>query len=92
MRRKNALELVHIYVCYVDAKSHAGAQCFVTFIDYYNRNLWAFVLKTKDQVLSVFKEFQARAERESKQKLKAVRTDNGGSTEVSLRSTTDVKI
>ena len=78
MRRKNALELVHIYVCYVDAKSHAGAQCFVTFIDYYNRNLWAFVLKTKDQVLSVFKEFQARAERESKQKLKAVRTDIGG--------------
>ena len=69
MRRKNALELVHIYVCYVDAKSHAGAQCFVTFIDYYNRKLWAFVLKTKDQVLSVFKEFQARAKREFRMKV-----------------------
>ena len=40
--------------------------------------LWAFMLKTKDQVLSIFKEFQARAEREYGQKLKVVRTDNGG--------------
>ena len=32
----------------------------------------------KDQVLSVFKEFQAKAERESRRKLKVVRTDNGG--------------
>ena len=49
-----------------------------TFIDDYNRKLWAFVLKSKDQVLSVFKDFQARAERESRRKLKVVQTDNGG--------------
>ena len=36
------------------------------------------MLKSKDQVLSVFKEFQARAERESAQKLKVVQTDNNG--------------
>ena len=36
MRRKNALELVHTDVCCVDAKSHVGAQYFVTFIDDYN--------------------------------------------------------
>ena len=36
------------------------------------------MLKTKEQVLSVVKEFQARVERESRQKLKAVWTDNGG--------------
>ena len=29
MRRKVALELVHTNVCYVDAKSHAGAQYWV---------------------------------------------------------------
>ena len=40
--------------------------------------MWAFVLKSKDQVLSVFKEFHVRAERESGQKLKSVRSDNGG--------------
>ena len=44
----------------------------MTFIDDYTRKLWAFVLKSKDQVLSFFKEFQARAERESGQKLKVV--------------------
>ena len=62
----------------------------MTFIDDYSRKLWDFVLK--DQVLSTYKEYHARTERESRRKLKAVRTDNGGSTEVSLRSTTDVKI
>ena len=50
----------------------------VTLIDDYSRKLWAFVLKSKDQVLSVFKEFQAKAERESRRKLKVVWTDNGG--------------
>ena len=40
--------------------------------------MWAFVLVSKDQLLSVFKEFHARAERESGQKLKVVRIDNGG--------------
>ena len=58
------LELLHTNVCYVDTKSHASSQYFVTFIDDYGRKLWAFVLKTKDQVL-VFKEFQARAKRET---------------------------
>ena len=76
MRRKGALELVHLDVCYVDAKSHVGAWYSVMFIDNYIWKFWASVLKAKDQVLSVFKEFQARAERESKQKLKVVKTDN----------------
>ena len=36
------------------------------------------MLKTKDQVLEAFKEFQAIVERETGQKLKCVRADNGG--------------
>ena len=52
-------------VCFVDAQSHCGGQYFVTFIDDFHRKLWAFMLKSKDQVLLVFKEFHARAERES---------------------------
>ena len=67
-----ALELVHTYVCYVDAPSHRGGQYFVTFIDDFSRSLWAFVLKSKDQELSVFKEVHARGERESGQKFKVV--------------------
>ena len=71
-RREAALELVHTNVCYVDAPSHRGGQYFVMFIEDYIRKLWAFVLKSKDGVLSFFKEFQARAERESVRKLKVV--------------------
>ena len=44
----------------------------MTFIDDYSQKLWAFVLRSKDQVLSLLKEFQARAERESSRKLKVV--------------------
>mgnify|MGYP002776927230 CR=1 FL=1 len=73
-----SLELMHTDVCYVDTKSHVGSQYFVTFIDDYSQKLWASVLKMKDKVLSVFKEFQARAKRETSRKLKAVRADNGG--------------
>ena len=50
----------------------------MTFIDGYIRKLWAFVLKSKDQVLSCIKEFREREERESGRKSKVVRTDNGG--------------
>ena len=50
-RRKNVLDLVHTDVCSMDVRSHSGAQYFVTFIDDYSRKVWAFVLKSKDQVL-----------------------------------------
>ena len=43
-------------------KSYARSQYFVTFIDDHSRKLWATLLKTKDQVLSVFKELHARVE------------------------------
>ena len=69
---------MHIDVCEVDTKSHAGLQYFVTFIDDRSHKLWASPLKMKDQVLSVFKDFHVRVERETSRKLKAVRVDNGG--------------
>ena len=62
MRHNAPLELVHNDVCQVDTKSHVGAQYFVTFIDDHSRRLWATPLKTKDRVLSVFKELHARVE------------------------------
>ena len=36
MRRKALLELMHIDVCSMDTKSHAGSQYFVIFIDDYS--------------------------------------------------------
>ena len=62
MRWKAALDIVHTDVCSVDTKSHAGSQYFVNFIDDHCQKLWISTLKTKDQVLSIVKEFHARAE------------------------------
>lgn len=39
---------------------------------------FGYILKTKDQVLGVFKHFQASIERETRKKLKYIRVDNGG--------------
>ena len=59
-------------------KTLGGALYFVTFIDDHSRKVWAYTLKTKDQVLDVFKHFQANVERETGRQLKCVRSDNGG--------------
>ena len=57
-RREVPLELVHKDMCYVNALSHGGGQYFVTFVNNYNQKLCAFVLKSKDEVLSFFKEWK----------------------------------
>ena len=86
MRKKAPLELMHTDVFSLDTTSHCGSQYFVTFIDDYHRKLWVSTLKTKDQVLSLFKEFQESAKRETGWTLKVVRADNGGNTKGSSRS------
>ena len=59
-------------------KSLGGAHYLVTFIDDHSRRIWAYTLKTKYQVLDVFKHFHASVERQTGRKLKCIRTDNGG--------------
>ena len=44
----------------MDVRSLGGAQYYVNFIDDYSRKVWAFLLKTKDQVFQVFQRFQAK--------------------------------
>ena len=78
-RKANVLELVHTDVCGpMKKKTHGGASYFVTFIDDSSRKVWVYGLKTKDEVLGVFKNFHAMVERETGKKLKCVRSDNGG--------------
>ena len=50
----------------------------MTFIDDHSRNIWVYTLKTKGQVLEVFKQFHAFVDRQSGEKLKCIGTDNGG--------------
>ncbi|CAL1383495.1 unnamed protein product [Linum trigynum] len=77
-RRSKVLDLIHTDVCFMRDKTLGGASYYVTFIDDHSRKVWTYALKTKDQVLDVFKQFHAEVERETGLKLKCVRADNGG--------------
>ncbi|KAA0051598.1 Retrovirus-related Pol polyprotein from transposon TNT 1-94 [Cucumis melo var. makuwa] len=77
-RKPNVLELVYSDVFGpMKTKSLEGALYFVTFTDDHSRQIWVYTLKTKDPVLQVFKQFHASIERETSEKLKYIRTDNG---------------
>ena len=57
-RKTELLELVHSDLCGpMKTKTLGDVLYFVTFIDDCSRKLWVYVLKTKDQVLGVFKQF-----------------------------------
>ena len=73
------LELVHSDVCgKMQERSLGGGEYFLTFTDDKSRYTWVYILKTKDQVFDCFLTWKALAEKQSKRKLKTLRTDNGG--------------
>jgi hypothetical protein len=78
-RKLGILDLVHSYVCSpMKIRTLGGYLYFVTFIDDHSRKLWVYTLKKKkNQVLDVFKQFQASTERQTGKKLRCIRTDNG---------------
>ncbi|GKB32555.1 putative RNA-directed DNA polymerase [Tanacetum coccineum] len=79
LRMENILDLVHSDVCGpIKTKTLGGCSYFVTFIDDHSRKVWVYTLKTKDQVLDVFKQFHALVERQTWKKFKCIRTDNEG--------------
>ncbi|NHV87478.1 DDE-type integrase/transposase/recombinase [Escherichia coli] len=55
-----------------------GAQYFVTFIDDFSRKVWAYPLRSKDQVLKVFQTLVTLVETQTGKKVKCLRSDNGG--------------
>ena len=46
-------------------KSKGGALYFATFIDDHSRKIWVYPLKSKDQVLDMFKQFQDLSKRQT---------------------------
>ena len=66
-RKSELLELVHSDLCGpFNVKSKGDSLYFAAFIDDYSRKIWVYHLKSKDQVLDVFKQFQALSERQTK--------------------------
>ncbi|KAE8677858.1 cytochrome P450 71A9-like [Hibiscus syriacus] len=77
-RGKSVLELVHSDVWQAPVTSLGGAKYFVSFIDDYSRRCWVHPIKKKSDVFSTFKNFKARVELDSGNKIKCFRIDNGG--------------
>lgn len=77
-RKQDILDLVHSDICGpMKTRNLGGAGYFVTFIDDCLRKFLVYTLKSKDQVLDVFKQFQALVERQTGKKLQCIRTNNG---------------
>jgi hypothetical protein len=78
-RAEKGLELVHADLCgKITPESIGGASYFLLVVDDHSRYMWIEMLKSKDQAFECFKKIMLRAESESGEKLKALRTDRGG--------------
>lgn len=73
------LELVHTDVCgSMNVMTFSGCSYFVTFINDASIKVWAHTLKSKRDMLDIFKGFHVVVEREINKLLKCLRNDNGG--------------
>jgi hypothetical protein len=55
--------------------SYGGLSYFVTFIDDFSRKVWIYMLKSKADVFTVFKQFRALVEKSTSRSIKCLRTD-----------------
>eukprot|EP00253_Pinus_taeda_P017406 PITA_17406 len=73
------LDLIHSDVSgRMSHVSLSGYEYYVLFIDDHSRKTWIYFLKTKNEVFKRFQEFRALVERQTGQKIKSLRSDNGG--------------
>jgi hypothetical protein len=73
---KQHLELVHTNLCGpIQIESIGGRFYFLTFIDDFNRKIWIYFLRHKSETFAKFKEFKAKAEKQSGKYIKALNPD-----------------
>lgn len=78
-RTSDLLELIYLDVCGpVNVVTIGGNGYFVSFVDDYRRKMWVYLVKTKDEVLDVFKKFKVMVEKQCGRQIKVLRTDGGG--------------
>lgn len=76
-RAQRRLDLIHSDLLDMGITSVGGKRYVITFLDDHSRYLYVALLANKSDALDAFKEFVARAERMTGEKVKALRTDNG---------------
>jgi len=73
------LERIHTDMCGpFSVASTAKHRYYVIFVDDFSRKCWIFFMQKKSETYSKFCEFKALVEKESRKKVKALRSDNGG--------------
>ena len=80
-KEKNSkkLDLVHTDVWGPAQVSSLGdSNYYVNFIDDATRRTWVYYIKKKSDVLNTFKKWKDLVENETRNKLKCLRSDNGG--------------
>lgn len=78
-RATKVLELVHSDLCGpVETASLGGARYFLTFVDDFTHKVFIYILKNKNETAKIFKIFKAYVENQTEQKIKILRSDNGG--------------
>lgn len=76
-REKERLGLIHSDICGpMNTPSLGGAKYFVTFIDDKSRYIEVVMLKKRSEVITAFKTYKRRVEKETGCQIKKIRTDN----------------
>ena len=79
VRNLAPLELIHSDLCEMNGVlTKGGKKYFMTLIDDSTRYCYVYLLKTKDESLTYFKNYKAEAENQLDRKIKWLRSDHGG--------------
>ena len=78
-KAKEPLGLIHYDACGpLNVQERGGYEYFVTFIDDYSRNGYAYLMQRKSKTFGKFKEFNAEVEKRLGNDIKIIRPDQGG--------------
>lgn len=78
-RSSKVLQLIHSDLCGpMSTHSWGGALYLLTFTDDFSRKTFGYLLKSKSEVFSKFVEYKHLVENQTGERIKVLRTDNGG--------------
>ena len=78
---EGVLQLIHSNLCGpMSSASLTGYEYYITFIDDFSRKTWIYFLRSKrsEEVLLRFQEFTALVENQTGNKIKVLKSNNGG--------------
>src|SRR5271156_448738 len=76
---EEVLELVHTDLCGpIGTTSYTGEKYFILFVDDHSRMMTVMFLKEKSEAFQKFRWYLARVDKETRKKLKCLRSDRGG--------------